>query len=66
VPSLLTVRAVQTTRLGDPEVLEIVDVPQPRPFRDSSSTTSRRPAWTLLTPTTDRRPTGLDIRHGPT
>jgi NADPH:quinone reductase-like Zn-dependent oxidoreductase len=30
-PSLMRMRAVQITRFGGPEVLEIVDVPEPTP-----------------------------------
>src|SRR5687768_3429708 len=41
--SLMLLRAVQITRFGGPQVLEIVDVPAPAPGPASSSTTSRRP-----------------------
>jgi NADPH2:quinone reductase len=37
-------RAVQITRFGGPEVLDIVDLPDPVPGPDRSCTTSRRRA----------------------
>jgi NADPH2:quinone reductase len=37
-------RAVQITRFGGPEVLDVVDIPEPEAGRARSSTTSRPPA----------------------
>jgi hypothetical protein len=51
-PGPTGVRAVQITRFGGPEVLDIVDLPDPTPGTASSSTRCPRLPWTSPTPTT--------------
>jgi hypothetical protein len=42
--AMTCMRAVQISRFGGPEVLEVVDVPEPERVRVSRCTTSRPPS----------------------
>jgi hypothetical protein len=54
-PSLPCIRAVQITRFGDPEVLDIVDLPDPVPGKGQQLYECTPPESTSQTPTTGRR-----------